>query len=140
VIDPAASRRTRDELKRYERALHGFAELRAGPAGLLELVPEEPSAQDPLLAPSTTWTSVTPYQVERHVNAGSRQAAIEVDLRASLRRNKQPAPIEVKVQELLNGSGGLSGRASVTFAHAVEGPLLLGRTAHRGGGLFVGAG
>ncbi len=139
VMDPTVSRRRADDLRRFEAALSGFTELRAGPAGLLGLVPADPLPEDPLFAPSTKWESITPYQVERHVQAGSLRAAIELDLRASLRRCAQPEPIEVDVHEVEVGPQGLSGLVRLTFAHAIEGPLLLGRSKHRGGGLFVGA-
>ncbi|HFE43954.1 MAG TPA: type I-U CRISPR-associated protein Cas5/Cas6 [Nannocystis exedens] len=140
VLDPMACSRRADEFGRYEAALSGFTELRAGPAGRLELIPEDLQPQDPLVAPAMKWQSITPYQVDRHVRAGSPRAAIEFDLRRSLLRCGQPEPTQVDVHEVAVGPDGLSGLASVTFARAVEGPLLLGRSKHRGGGLFAGSG
>jgi CRISPR-associated protein Csb2 len=85
------------------------------------------------------WQSRTPYLATRH--AGRRKdvaVALNRDLVAECQRRRLPEPaVEIlEVSALPNGNG-LSGRARLRFAVAVEGPLLLGRDSHRGGGLFA---
>jgi hypothetical protein len=54
-------------------------------------------------------------------------------------RGRLPTP-EVEVAQIFGKSGmGLFGQVKLTFHSAVEGPILLGRDRHFGGGLFVAA-
>lgn len=124
-------------LRTLERALMGFADLRAGPAGHLSI---EPGAlllhEDPLFAPSRCWVSRTPYVVNRHLKHASAAETLIADLEASCRKLGLPTP-RVAVLEARGVPGaGLTGRAELRFDVAVPGPLLLGRTRHKGGGLF----
>lgn len=123
---------------RVEGALAGMAVLRAGRAGRLALAPstiEEES--DPLFAPSREWQSVSDYRVTRHRRRLGDDEALTADAVAELDRIGWPAPAGVKVLSVRRGvRGGLSGRLQLTFTAAQEGPLLIGRTAHMGGGLF----
>lgn len=142
VFTPAALLRTREDLRRLDlldRSLRGLCELRAGPAGLLELeVAASEPPQDPLLMPARTWVSATAYRVNKHRRAGGAAEAIAADIRAECHRWNLPDP-EVEVLESHAQPGvGLAGRACLRFARAVEGPVILGRTLHLGGGLFVG--
>jgi CRISPR-associated protein Csb2 len=127
----------RAHLHTLERALEGFTELRAGGAGLLQLRPAAvDGGADPLLGRSPMWASVTPYRVDRHRPAGSAADALVADVQASLAAAGLPRA-EVEVRQVRARPGvGLEGELSLIFAAAVEGPLLLGRSRHLGGGLF----
>ena len=123
-----------------ERALEGMTVLRAGRAGRLVLAPSALDAEsDPLFAPSREWESVSDYRVTRHRRRVGDEEALTADVVAELDRIGWPAPAAVEVVSARRGSrGGLSGRLWLTFAAAQEGPLMIGRTAHKGGGLFAG--
>lgn len=122
------------------RALEGMDVLRAGPAGLLTLAPAVVGEEhDPLFAPARTWESVTPYRVTRHYRRLGDEDALRADVGSELDRAGWPQPVAVEVLAARRGPrGGLSGRMRVVFRTAQTGPLLLGRTAHKGGGLFAG--
>ena len=112
--------------------------LRAGRAGRLTLAPATvEAASDPLFAPSRAWQSVSDYRVTRHRRRRAAAAALTADVAAELARIGWPAPAGVEVLSVRRGArGGLAGRLRLTFATAQAGPLLIGRTAHLGGGLF----
>ena len=126
--------------RRTARALEGMDVLRAGSAGLLTLAPAVVDVEhDPLFAAARTWESVTPYRVTRHYRRLTDEDALRVDLHSELDRAGWPRPASVDVLTARRGPrGGLSGRMRVAFRTAQTGPLLLGRTAHKGGGLFAG--
>ena len=133
-------RAIRDDHAGVESALEGMAVLRAGRAGCLVLAPSALEAEsDPLLAPSREWESVSDYRVTRHRRRLSDEEALTADVVAELDRIGWPVPTAVDVLSARRGSrGGLSGRLRLTYAVAQEGPLMIGRTAHKGGGLFAG--
>lgn len=126
--------------RRTARALEGMDVLRAGPAGLLTLAPAVVEEEhDPLFAPARTWESVTPYRVTRHYRRLADEDALRADLGSEIDRAGWPRPVAVEVLSARRGPrGGLSGRMRLVFQTAQTGPLLLGRTAHKGGGLFAG--
>jgi CRISPR-associated protein Csb2 len=138
--DPASDRETRRHLETLDRALTGLATLRAGRAGAPALSRlREPGGDDALFGRSRSWISCTPYRPTRHPRKGDTEAAIAADIVAECARRGLPRP-EVKILGIDTGPrGGLSARASLRFATAVNGPLLLGRESHFGAGLF-GAG
>lgn len=127
-----------EHLAILEAALADLVELRAGPAGLLRLraidpVPEE----DPLLATANTWRSITPYTPTRHAKALPPAEAVAEDVRRECRRRGWPEP-SCEIQDLRMGPrGGISAMLRLRFAVARGGPILLGRSAHLGGGLFA---
>lgn len=125
------------------RALEGMDFLLAGKAGRLVVGPATVDAEsDPLFAPNRVWESVTDYSVTRHRHRRqlTDKEALKVDALGELRRCGWPIPESVEVLATLRGPrGGLTGRLRITFGVAQKGPLLLGRTAHKGGGLFVGS-
>jgi CRISPR-associated protein Csb2 len=125
-------------LDELEEAMVGFGELRAGPAGLLKIRPVSMGAQtDPLFETSRSWESLTPYQVTRHAKHVGASEAFSGDLRAECRRRGLPDP-HVTPANLQGIPGvGLSGTARLDFETAIQGPLLLGRNRHLGGGLFA---
>ena len=128
----------RDDHAEVERALEGMTVLRAGQAGRLVLSPAALSAQsDPLFAPSQVWESVSDYRVTRHLRRRGDEEALRADVLAELDSIGWPVPAAVEVLSVRRGSqGGLSGRLRLSFAAVQEGPLMIGRTAHKGGGLF----
>jgi CRISPR-associated protein Csb2 len=133
---------TREEvtyLASLEAAVSGLRELRAGSSGRLILRASSiyPDS-DPLFAPSRSWESVTPYQVTRHMKQVDAMEALSADLRIECRRHSLPEP-RIIPRGLRGVPGlGLVGSARLTFEVAVQGPIILGRSRHIGGGLFVG--
>ena len=121
-------------------ALEGMTELRAGRAGRLTLAPARLDAgTDPLFAAARSWESVTEYRVARHRRRLTVEEALKADLVAELRRIGWPMPKTLVVREARRGRrGALTGRARLSFAVAQPGPLAIGSTAHKGGGLFAG--
>ena len=132
-------RQVHDDHSRVEQALEDMSLLRAGQAGRLVLGPAVLVAEsDPLFAPSREWKSVSDYHVTRHRRRLGDEEALTADVLAELDRIGWPVPTDVEVLSTRRGSrGGLSGRLRLTFATAQEGPLIIGRTAHKGGGLFA---
>ena len=113
--------------------------LRAGRAGRLVLAPLALDTEsDPLFAPARVWESMSDYRVTRHRRRLSDEEALTADVAAELERVGWPVPADVEVLSARRGSrGGLSGRLRITFVAAQRGPLVIGRTAHKGGGLFA---
>ena len=122
-----------------ERSLEGMRVLRAGKAGRLILATMlvDPET-DPLFATTRRWESVTEYRIARHHRRLADEEALKIDIAAELRRIGWPMPETVLVQEVRRGPrGDLSGRVRLSFAVAQPGPLAIGRTSHKGGGLFA---
>lgn len=128
--------------RKAERAMEGMDILRAGKAGRLVLSPTIVDEEgDRLFAPARIWESVTPYDITRHRRHSDNEEALRLDVISELQRVGWPrlAPADIEVTAIRSGQrGGLSGRLRLVFPTAQAGPLLIGRTMHRGGGLFVG--
>jgi CRISPR-associated protein Csb2 len=127
-----------ERLRELEEALTDFTVLRAGKAGLFKLSPlGERGADDPLCGLARTWVSATPYRPTRHPKREmSVEDALIGDVLSECARRNLPRP-DVEVLTLTAGPrGGISARLRLTFSIAVEGPILLGRDAHEGGGVF----
>ena len=128
--------------RRTAQALEGMDVLRAGAAGRLTLVPSVLDPEyDPLFAPARVWESVTDYHVTRHHRRLSDEEALKTDIASELERRGWPLlrPDAIEVIAAQRGPRGrLSGRLRLTFLSAQRGPLLTGRTSHKGGGLFSG--
>ena len=120
-------------LNHLERSLSGFQELRAGSAGLLSLEPATVGPDDPLLAPARLWDSVTPVQATIRPRRTSEET-LTVTIHKELRNRGLPRA-EVQITQM---TGPSSGHARLSFRTAQSGPILLGRTLHKGGGLFAG--
>lgn len=130
------------EHRRTVRALEGMDVLRAGSAGRLCLTHTVIDQEcDPLFACARVWESVTDYQVTRHYRRLGDDEALKADIVAELERRGWPLlgqdAIEV-IAARRGPRGGISGRLRLAFPTAQRGPLLIGRTAHKGGGLFAG--
>jgi CRISPR-associated protein Csb2 len=130
----------RNEHRRFEAVVSKLDTLRAGRLGVIALGrPIGLSSGDALAGPAYLWESRTLYQTTRH--AGRRKdvaAALIHDVSAECSRRGLPMPIEVEILDYASvpNGGGVKARARLRFAIAIEGPLLLGRDSHRGGGLF----
>lgn len=131
----------RADHRRMVRALEGMDVLRAGKAGRLALAPLLIDTEnDPLFAPSRVWESVTEYDVTRHHRRRGDEEALRADVTAEFQRCGWPLPPPDAIEVLAarrGPRGGLSGRLRLAFSAAQAGPLLIGRTAHKGGGLFA---
>lgn len=134
-------RDVREDHGLVERALEEMRILLAGQAGRLIITPAVLDREhDPLFAPARAWESVTDYQVTRHHRRLADSEALKADVLDELGRRRWPMPRSIKVLGVQRGPRGrLSGRLRIAFATSQSGPLLLGRTAHRGGGLFAHA-
>jgi CRISPR-associated protein Csb2 len=126
------------DMKTLARAVDGMDELRTGASGLLRLQPAASDVSlDPLLASARVWESVTDYHPTRHHKRMASADAMTHDVKQELVRRGLPAPESIELVHVTVGPrGGLSGRLRLSFAAAIRGPLLLGRTRHAGGGLF----
>lgn len=123
-------------LEVLDRALDGLDVLRAGPAGLLKLGPAHGAGdEDPLCAPAGRWRSLTDYLPTRHPRRLDDVGALAEDVAAECRRRRLPVP-EVA---LAGPRRGLATCLALTFPRPVRGPIALGRSALRGGGLFAAA-
>lgn len=143
IIAPPDAGKTAAErryLQTLSHCMEEFSELRAGRAGSL-IVERCALAEndDPLFAPSKRWATRTPYTVNHHRDLGSAEAALRWDLKSACRAAGLPEPSDIRVTRTWASKGkGMSGHVEIEFACAVRGPMLLGRTRYRGGGVFAG--
>ena len=122
-----------------DRALLGMHSLRLRGGQEVSVTVEPAGALPWLDGRARRWRSATPYLVTRHHKLGSAVEALQADVRGECARHGLPQPeIEVERHEARPGVG-LTGWLTLSFAAAQEGPLLLGRSRHLGGGLFVPA-
>ena len=138
LLDRHASRRHTEYLATLDSALRHFNELRAGKAGHLRLQPVSINPSDSrLFCLSKCWKSATPYSVNRHGKHSTANGILRNDITAECERRGFPRP-EVDTLDWTARSGvGLLGHMQLTFQQSVSGPIILGRTRHLGGGLFV---
>lgn len=128
------------DLDTLEQALMGFRELRAGSAGLLRVRASTIAERDDsLIVASRTWESVTRYQVTRHIKNVGVSDALSADVSAECRRRGLPGVRVTTVDVEGIPRVGLVGHVRLDFDVAIEGPILLGRSRHLGGGLFAAA-
>lgn len=123
----------------FARVVTELRIVRAGAAGILRLDPaRQPRADDPLFSSSPTWDSRTHYRVTRHPSHSDDPNTVAMlDLAAECARRGLPRP-HVEIKQLHIGPrGGIRAEARLGFTVSVAGPILLGRDAHRGGGLFA---
>jgi CRISPR-associated protein Csb2 len=139
VFAPEAVRRTGAGRALPDRWLHmlddalsGLDVVRAGAAGVLRLRP----ALDVEPARARIWRTITPYALMRHAKLDNAHEAVRLDVCAALAQTGLPMA-EIKVERLLAGQSGVRAHLRLSFATAQPGPILLGRTDHKGGGLFA---
>jgi CRISPR-associated protein Csb2 len=138
VIAPWRADRTwtpdRDQRGLFRRVAAPLRRIKAGPLGILDLDPPRAAAGEH----GSVWTSLTPYSPTRHPKGAEPDAHIIADVTAECRRRGLPIPVSVAIDRMTPGPrGGLTARLTLRFATPVPGPLLLGRTAHSGGGWFA---
>lgn len=140
VRGTAIGREAEKYLRVLEDALADLRRIVAGTAGVHDLAPlSEPPVGDPLIGPALSWESCTLYRPGRHASRRKDPAvALVSDVITECRRRSLPVP-RVEVLGLTSGpnGGNVAARLRLHFAVAVEGPVLLGRNSHQGGGLFV---
>ncbi|MCY4385488.1 MAG: type I-U CRISPR-associated protein Csb2 [Desulfurellaceae bacterium] len=146
VAAPWACDRTtqgsREDRTHFDGVVPTLTSVRAGPLGVLTLGPAYALATgDPLVGPSRVWESRTLYRPTRHTGRSKRTDAFVVqDIISECERRGLPKP-EAELLELNIGPNcGLAARVRLRFAVAVEGPVMLGRDSHKGGGLFGAVG
>ena len=126
----------------FDRVVSAIREVRAGRLGIIAFGhPCGFVAGDPLFGPAQTWESRAAYRPTRHPQRGKDPSiAVVEDAMRECERRGLPVP-EVELLELESGpkGGNLAARIRLTFTVAVEGPLMLGRDSHMGGGLFAAA-
>ena len=137
-----ASKEEQGHLKLLDGVLSQLERLRAGPAGLLTLKPVYTKQdEDPLCRASQTWESVTPYRPNRHPK---KTEDAEIFVKRDLLETVRPYTNEIPAIEILRMDhgprGGLTARLRLRFQRRIQGPLLLGRDRHNGGGLFEAVG
>ena len=134
------TRGSREDRACFDGVATKLTQVRAGRLGVLTFGPVRAlAAGDPLVGPACVWESRTDYRPTRHAGRGKDlDAAVVRDVIAECQRRSLPRP-EVELLELNAGpnGGGLAARVRLRFAVAVEGPIMLGRNSHRGGGLFA---
>ena len=133
------SRLSNDEKARFERVTGKLATLRAGRHGVLRLKgPAVPGPEDRLFACSRVWASLTDFSPTRHPRNGTDAVAfLERNIHAEVLRRGYPAPKVELLSHDTGPRGGIRARFRLTFSIAVQGPFLLGRDSHMGGGLFA---
>jgi CRISPR-associated protein Csb2 len=127
----------RRSIEVLKAGLEGFSELRAGSAGRFALALTEVAPDDPLVMRARVWTSVTPYTVNRHSKQGSAADALSDDIVVECRRRRLPSPAITVLEAVGLPGRGLAGMVRLDFGVSVAGPVLLGKTRHLGGGLFM---
>ena len=129
----------RQERAEFERVAPSLATIRAGRLGVISVAPARiPKAGDTLIGPGRLWESATPYQPTRHGHRNVELSdAVEHDVVDECARRGFSRP-RVEILECSAGPncGGLSARVRLHLVVAVEGPILIGRDSHAGGGLF----
>lgn len=139
---PTSNAGWNEQKRAFELLTQAMAEmdtLLAGRDGVLTVRFEPAAAADSEIPfVSTRWRTETPYTVNRHERADDAAGAVRRDVARACRRRGLPVPESIRVQNLQSRSGrGLMADVELEFAVAVEGPLLLGRTRHVGGGFFL---
>jgi CRISPR-associated protein Csb2 len=133
-----ATRDERQHLETLDASVVDLSDLRAGAAGILKLARTAvDSHDDPLFGAARIWESVTDYRPTRYGKRMTPDEALIADVRTEVLRRGIAMPTDITVFELHEGPrGGLAGRLLLRFSTAVNGPILIGRTRHAGGGLF----
>jgi len=128
----------RAERERFDKVARSLSVVKAGPAGVIHFADAvEADERDPLFARATAWVSRTSHLPTRHAKKHEdAKSVVADDLAAECVRRGLPRP-EVEILRLHIGPrGGLEADARLRFRVAVAGPIILGRSAHRGGGVF----
>ena len=131
---------TRSDKQRFATVTQRLRVLHLGARGVLHLNrATSVRINDRVSARSRHWISLTDLHVTRHPKKGDEmETFLKNDVGIELKRRGFPQAEAIKLlKHRMGPNGGVYARFSLHFAVAVEGPLLLGRGAHRGEGLFV---
>jgi len=127
------------ERAHFPRVVEGLSEIKAGRAGVLR-VEHCASADDSEeeFRESRRWRTATPYAPTRHARRETDWTRFAAqDLARECERRGLPVP-QILIRSVAIGPrGGAEVQAEIEFPAPQSGPLLLGRTAHAGGGRFV---
>jgi len=125
--------------ERFELVVSRLMTVRAGKLGIIGLQLQDDTAnhEDSLLGSAKRWKTISAYRPTRCPKMlAQADDAIRADVVNECLRRGLPEP-KVEVLNILQGSkGGIKAHLRLSFAVAVNGPLLLGKDSHQGGGLF----
>lgn len=142
ACDRKAKRPSSEEFIHFDRVVRHLSYLYAGKLGIVKLGPAFPlSEDDPMIRPSYRWESRSLYHSTRYAKKNQDLKAVVIpDIMMECQRRGLPRP-EVNVLQVSAGprGGNLVARISLHFKVFVRGPIILGRSSHRGGGVFVGS-
>ena len=128
------------ERRMFDNVVRKLRDLRAGSLGRFTgLIAYPVEDGDPLIGPTRIWIGQTPYVASRNMKrAGNPEELIKSDIASECQRRGLPKPLEIQLHHISVGPRGGQPTAMVKlrFAVALQGPILLGRTSHKGGGLF----
>ncbi|PKD41021.1 type I-U CRISPR-associated protein Cas5/Cas6 [Methylomonas sp. Kb3] len=127
------------ERERFERVVSRLTTVRAGALGVfdLQMQGDRPNQNDPLMGSVRRWKSISAYRPTRCPKTlAQADETIRADAVNECLRRGLPEP-KVEILSMRQGpKGGIKARLCLSFAVAVNGPLLLGKDSHEGGGLF----
>ncbi|MCQ8129553.1 type I-G CRISPR-associated protein Csb2 [Methylomonas rivi] len=143
VVAPSGADRnaqsSNGDRERFETVVSRLTNVRAGALGIIGLQLQDNLANpdDPLLGSAKCWKSISNYRPTRCPKTlDQADDAIRVDVINECLRRGLPEP-KVEVLNIHQGrKGGIKAQLRLSFAVAVNGPLLLGKDSHEGGGLF----
>jgi CRISPR-associated protein Csb2 len=128
----------RNYVNLLDKALKDFYELRAGHVGKLVLRPNSVDlGNDPFFMCGTEWRSITRYQPTRYAKRSSADESIIADIRSELKKRGLP-DADIELEKIERGiRGGLSAQVHLRFKRVVSGLIMIGKSCHFGGGLFM---
>ncbi|NOZ51634.1 MAG: type I-U CRISPR-associated protein Cas5/Cas6 [Gammaproteobacteria bacterium] len=125
--------------RKFEQVARGLRIVRAGSLGLFNLAePVQVSADDGLFKSSKNWCSVTAYVPTRFPKGAKERYPqhIVADLLNECARRGLPTP-DVTITNLIKEPRGrVAAYLQLNFSKKISGPIILGRTSHKGGGVF----
>ena len=140
ACDRKAERPSQGELIHFDQVVRKLSHLLAGKLGIVKLGPAFPLCEkDPVIGPACRWKTHTFYHATRYAKRNQDlKTVVTQDIITECQRRGIAQP-EVDVLQVSAGprGGNLVARIGLQFKVIVQGPLILGRDSHRGGGLFV---
>jgi CRISPR-associated protein Csb2 len=138
LVDRTAHR-SRPHLQQLAQALDGLSLLIAGRAGVLSPRPlGVPELGDRTFGVARTWTSATDYRPTRHPKRDfDLRAFLRDDILVECKRRGLPTVSVELIRIAVGPRGGLAVRATLRFSRSIMGPIMLGRGAHMGEGVFI---
>jgi CRISPR-associated protein Csb2 len=130
------------DLAVFDRVVTSLEVVRAGRLGMISLTMQPAEAENRrLMGPARIWQSHSCYHPTRPVRQGDDPVdVLRRDAVVECGRRGLPKP-DVELLDCSSSSKGhLGAHLLLHFAVGVEGPVLLGRDSHQGGGLFLAKG